>query len=95
MKTYFLRLKHIEKPDGRPLFRFVRGNKIIFAVSDDLASSKVYADDIPIPEENLVEFTATDEQMQDLELITNKSSKKRRELLDNKSRMQAKSRRKK
>lgn len=79
MKTYFLRLKHIPKPKGRPMFSFVRGNKRIYAVSDDIHSSRVYARGTRIPDKNLIEFSATEQQLKNLELTETRFRSKKQE----------------
>ena len=68
MNNFFLKLPHIKDAKGKPTFTFVRGNKRIFALSNDLESSKIYAHDLPIEEDWLVPVELTISQVKKLRL---------------------------
>lgn len=68
MKVFFLKMPSVKSANGRPTFIFERDGKTIIAVADNLQSSKVYASGKRIPDEYLVEFEATQQQLEKLEL---------------------------
>lgn len=78
LKCYLLKMPSVKSFKGRPTFIFFRDGKRIVAVSDNLQSCRVFISDKPIPDEYLVEFTATPEQVESLKLTPTAFSNNRR-----------------
>ena len=68
MDNYFLKLPHIKNAKGQPTFMFVRDNKRIIALSNDIESCRIYANDLPINDEYLVPVELTVSQIEKLRL---------------------------